>query len=107
MDQNFQWILFGCTLPTLQQGALISVPLLVSGITVRVCVLLKFPSALVHAIVAAMGVYLLWFFYSTGMVYFFILCGIVYAMLLIIRRNRGLLIGGVSLAFLLIWYVYG
>ena len=103
MDSSLHWIFYGCTVPTLQQGALISVPLLVSGIAIRLCVLMRIPSSLIHSLVALMGVYLLWFFYSNGTIYFLILCGIVYVLLLTIRRHKGLVIGGVSLGFLLVW----
>ncbi len=105
MDLSFHWILYGCALPTLQQGALISAPLLISGTTIRLCVLLRLPSTLIHAVVALMGVYLLWFFYSSGILYFLALCGIIYAILLTVQRHKGLVIGGVSLSFLLIWYI--
>lgn len=104
MDQNIQWILHVCTVPTIQQGALISAPILISGVLIRLGVLLKLSSSVIHVLVTLMGLYMLWFFYSTGFINFVILCGLVYPVLLTVRRHKGILIGMVSLTFLLIWY---
>ena len=103
MDADFRWIIYGCSLPTLQQGALISAPMLISGFAIRVCVLLGFPAQLIHALVALAGIYLLWFFYSTGIVYFIALSVLVYVILLVVKKNKGIIIGAVSITFLLIW----
>lgn len=103
MDQGFEWIFNACIVPTLQQGALISTPMLLSGIVVRLCILLGLSSSFIHALVAVMGICLLWYFYSSGIVYFIVLCGIVYAVLLALRRNKGISIGIVSVAFLIVW----
>lgn len=103
MDQSFQWVLNVCTIPTLHQGVLISAPLLISGITLRLCVLLRFSKQVIHALVTLMGLFLLWYFYSGGVVYFVVLCGLVYMVLLLIRKHKGVVVGAVSIAFLLIW----
>ena len=105
MDQNLHWVVYDCIVPILQQGALISGPLLISGIIVRLCVLLKFPSSIIHLLVAIMGLYMLWFFYLKGMIFFVVLCGIIYVVLLTVQRYKGVIVGGIALAFLLIWYV--
>ncbi len=102
MDQSFNWIVYSCMVPTLQQGALISGPLLMSGILVRLCVFLNFADDIIHALVAMMGMYVLWFFYSNGIIYFLSLCGAVYIVLLAVHRHKGIIIAMISLAFLLI-----
>lgn len=99
---SIEWVVHHCILPTLQQGALISAPLLVTGVAIRLCVFLKFPDYIVHPIVAVVGMYMLWWFYSNGLVYFVILCGTVYFLLLTVERHKGITITAISLTFLLI-----
>jgi hypothetical protein len=89
--------------PTVQQGALVSLPLLLSGLIIRLCVFLKLPQHIIHVLVSVMGMYLLWFFYSNGLVYFITLCGTVYIILTTIERHKGVVVATISLAFLLIW----
>lgn len=102
MNPSIEWIVHQCILPTLQQGALISAPLLVTGVTIRLCVFLKLPDYIIHALVAMMGMYMLWFFYSNGLVYFVLLCGTVYVILLTVERHKGVVIALISVTFLLV-----
>ena len=46
---------------------------------------------------------MLWFFYSGGVVYFILLCGVIYGLLLMIPKHRGVSVAVTSVAFLLIW----
>ena len=103
MDQSLDWIVHVCVVPTLQQGALISAPLLISGVVTRLCVFLNFPADIIHALVSMIGMYLLWFFYSNGLVYFVFLSGTVYVILISVERHRGMIIATMSVVFLLIW----
>lgn len=103
MDANLLWILHECTVPTLKQGAMIAAPVLISGAVVRFCVVTRLPEQITHALVIMMGLFLLWFFYSTGIVYFLVLCGLVYVILVTIQKNKGIVIASTSVAFILIW----
>ena len=102
MDQTFHWIVRSCIVPTLQQGGIISVPLLISGATVRVCVLLQISDYIIHALMAMMGICLLLYFYSNGIIYFLLLCGIVYFVLVLVRKHRGITVAVISVLFLII-----
>lgn len=92
-----------CVVPTLQQGALISAPLLISGLIIRLFVFLKFPAYIIHALVSMMGMYMLWFFYSNGLVYFVFLSGTIYIVLIYVEKHKGIIIAVMSVAFLFIW----
>ena len=104
MDRTFHWIVRSCIVPTLQQGGIISIPLLVSGAMIRVCVLLQISDYILHALVAIMGMCLLLYFYSNGIIYFLLLCGIVYFVLVLAGKHRGIAVAVISVLFLIIRY---
>ncbi len=103
MEVSLSWLLQECTIPVVQQGVWITVPVVVTAAILRACVLLRVPPGLVHSLSIAMGLVVLYFFYSIGVVFFLTLCAIVYGILLIITHHRGVAVATVSLLFLFIW----
>ena len=98
-------ILFSCVVPTLIQGILFSLPLLISGLALRLLVRVwtNASSLVVNVFASMMGLLVLWWYYGGGLVYFVILCGIVYGELILLHRHRGAVIGFTSVTFLLVW----
>ena len=74
-----------------------------SAASIILGVFLMLPDYIIHALVAVMGMCVLWFFYSNGIVYFLVLCGVMYLVLLVVQRHKGITTAVTSLAFLLIW----
>ena len=102
MEADLSWIVRNCAIPVLRQGVWITAPVIFTAALLRACVLLRLPAGLVHIIGASMGLAVLWFFYSNGVVYFIALSAIVYA-LLTVRRHKGVAVVVASLLFLFIW----
>lgn len=103
MDLN--WIVYNCILPTLRQGVIFSFPLLVTGFLIRLLVRIwKTPSHLVvNAFASVMGLLVLWWYYRESVIYFVVLCGIVYGELIFLHQHRGLAVGITSVIFLFTW----
>ncbi len=93
-----------CFLPTIHQGALISLPLLSTGVLLRVCVVagLLGRSAL-SALATVLGLCTLWWFYGSSVRYFVLLSVLVYLLLLVVGRYNGAVVGTVCVAFIVIW----
>lgn len=103
-EMAFRWVLYSCFQPTLYQGALISLPLLLFAFLLRVLVRwVKLNPVLLNGIASVLGVFVLWWFYSNGVVYFVVLCVLVYGVLVLARKHRGAIVSVVSVFFLLFW----
>ena len=91
--------------PTLVQGVLFSCPLLVVGLLIRV--LLRLWTNVSHLVVntfaSVLGILVLWWYYNESVVYFVVLCGIVYGELLLLHQRRGIIIGVSSVIFIFTW----
>ena len=103
MDLN--WILYNCMVPTVVQGVLFSCPLLVVGLLIRLLVRLwtNVNHLFVNILASVMGILVLWWYYNESVIYFVVLCGIVYGELLLLRRHRGVVIGVSSVIFIFTW----
>ena len=104
---NLEWIIFYCMVPTLFQGVIFSLPLLVSGLLLRVLVRqwTRMNLLVVNILASAIGLWVLWWYYGGGVVYFISLCGIIYGELVLLRHHRGAIIGFTSVMFLIVWYI--
>ena len=102
---DLKWIVYKCMVPTLVQGVMFSCPLLVTGLLVRLLVRIwkNFNHLVVNVFASVMGFLVLWWYYSESVIYFVILCGIVYGELLLLRQHRGIAIGVTSVIFLFTW----
>ena len=104
LAMGLQWIIWSCLGPTLYQGLLITLPMLASSLLLRLCVTSGvFHRTVMNTLAALLGLYILWWFYDTGVTYFVVLCVLVYLLLLVMRGHRGVLVGAVSVLFLLVW----
>jgi len=98
------WILQGCLLPTISQGTLICLPMMLCALLLRLCVLWdRLHKVTLNTFAAALGLYVLWLYYGGSVVYFMVLCVLVYFVLRVVRRRRGVAVGAVSLAFIASW----
>ena len=98
-------IVFSCMVPTLIQGILFSLPILICGLSLRLLVRLRtnMNNNFVNVLASLMGLLVLWWYYGEGVLYFVILCGMVYCELILLGRHRGAIIGFTSVVFLLVW----
>jgi hypothetical protein len=98
-------IVFSCMVPTLVQGVIFSLPILICGLSLRLLVRLwaNVSNIFVNILASLMGLLVLWWYYGGGVLYFVILCGIVYCELILLNRHRGTIIGFTSVVFLLVW----
>ncbi len=101
---DLQWTLHNCIVPVTVQGVQITLPLIAMSILIRLCVTWgKFSSLTVNALVTVLGAVTLWMFYETGVVYFIVLCLLVYVFLSRVTKHRGVYIAIVCVTFLMIW----
>ena len=98
-------IVFNCMIPTLIQGIIFSLPILVCGLSLRLLVRLwtNINSNFVNVLASLMGLLVLWFYYGGGVLYFIILCGVIYCELVLLNHHRGATVGFTSVVFLLVW----
>ena len=101
---NLHWAFQTCIIPTLYQGALISVPLLSSALLIRFCVVWgKIHSDVMSVLISILGLFILWMFYAAGVIYFVFLCLLVYVVLRSTKVHRGAAVGIVCVLYLLVW----
>lgn len=99
-------VFWTCFLPTIYQGVLISLPLLSTGLLVRLCARTRLVGHLpLSTLSTTLGMYVLWQFYGSSVAYFILLSVLVYVLLLVVGRFRGAAVGTVCVAFIVIWWV--
>jgi len=103
MEASLSWIVQNCAIPVIRQGVWITAPVIVTAALLKICVLLRLPATFVHFICVSLGLAVLWYFYSGGVVYFLALSAIVYYLLLAVRSHKGVAVVVASLLFLFIW----
>ncbi len=107
MESQLQYayrIFLTCFLPTVHQGVLISLPLLSTGLLLRLCVVTGvLGRAPLSTLATILGLYILWWFYESSVLYFIFLCVLVYVLLLVVGRHRGAVVGAVCVAFIVVW----
>ena len=97
--------LFSCMLPTLYQGIQITLPVLFTALLLRLIVLWgRFHEVTLNTLATVLGLFILWWFYGSSVMYFIILCVLVYA-LLMVSSQKGVTVSAVSVIFILSWYV--
>ena len=98
------WTLQTCVASIVYQGFLVSLPLLATGLLLRLCVATGLLGhATLNTLAATLGVYILWWFYSSSVFYFILLCVLVYVLLLVVPRQRGVVVGATSVIFITSW----
>ena len=98
------WILQGCLLPIVLQGTLTCLPLMLCALLLRLCVIWgRLHKVTLNTLAATLGLYVLWWYYGSSVMYFMVLCVLVYVVLRVVRRRRGVAVGAVSLAFIASW----
>ena len=98
------WILQGCLFPIVLQGTLTCLPLMLCALLLRLCVIWdRLHKVTLNTLAAILGLYVLWWVYGSSVVYFMVLCVLVYVVLRMVRRRRGVAVGAVSLAFIASW----
>lgn len=108
------WIVHDCFIPTLQSAGYITLPALASALFIRLLVLVVPKGAdgagsrlFLDTVATILGLIVLWFYYETSIVFFIILALIIYVMILFIPSGkRGIIVGGVSVIYIVLWYVY-
>ena len=101
-----RWIFYDCFIPSLITGVAITYPILLSSLLLRICaLLLPITKTVLDTIAIVLGIGVLWWYYESSIIYFFILCGLVYLMLMILPLGRrGVSVGGACVLFIVIWY---
>ena len=93
-----------CLIPVTFQGFYLFLPILCSALVLRVCVRANLKEWLINATAIVLGATVLWCYYEESVVYFFLLSGIVYALLLVIPvGSKGMVVGGACVLFIVIW----
>ena len=93
-----------CLVPVTFQSFYLFLPILCSALVLRVCAKAKLKEWLINVVAIALGAAVLWFYYEDSTVYFFLLSGIVYALLLVIPvGSKGVVVGGACVLFIVIW----
>ncbi len=101
---DLHWILYSCIIPVTVQGVQISLPLVGISVLIRLCVLWgRLSSEVINTLATLLGVCTLWMFYQTGVLYFAVLCLLVYVLLQTLTRHKGPIIAIVCVSFLVIW----
>lgn len=81
-----------------------SLSILGPSVFLRIIVLYSgLSNRLVNTLASVLGIFVLWWFYSTSVTYFLVLCGIVYTLLLMVRQQRGAVVAVGCVAFILSW----
>lgn len=93
-----------CFFPTVHQAFLVSLSILGPSLLLRIVVLYGgLPVRLVNTLASVLGIFVLWWFYSTSVTFFLVLCGIVYMLLLTVHKQRGAVIAVGCVTFILLW----
>ncbi len=101
---DIHWILYSCIVPVTVQGVQISLPLVGISVLLRLCVLWgRLSSGVINTLAALLGVGALWMFYQTGVLYFTVLCLLVYVLLQTLTKHKGAIVAIVCVSFLMIW----
>ena len=99
-----RWIYWECLEPTLYQGVFISLPLLLCALLLRVCVLWRrLPPHAVNTLASLLGLYALWWYYGSSVLYFIVLGLTVYGVLVLVDEHRGVLVAALSVLFIVAW----
>ncbi|XP_064394949.1 protein-serine O-palmitoleoyltransferase porcupine-like [Halichondria panicea] len=100
---DIHWILYSCIVPVTVQGVQISLPLVGISVLLRLCVLWgRLSSGVINTLAALLGVGALWMFYQTGVLYFAVLCLLVYVLLQTLTKHKGAIVAIVCVSFLII-----
>lgn len=102
---QWNWILWQCFYPTVQQAVLVGLSIVCPCILLRLLVLYSgFQRSVLNILATVVGCMVLWWYYNTSVVYFAVLCGIVYTLLLVVHRQRGAVVSVACVLFILSWY---
>ena len=101
---EWNWIVWFCFFPTVQQAFLVSLSILGPSLFLRIVVLYSGVSTrLVNSIATVLGILVLWWFYSASLAYFILLCAIVYPLLLMPNQKKGAVVVFACVAFIILW----
>ena len=101
------WMIHECAIPTFFQGLYITYPILLSSLVIRLCVLwLPFRQHVLDIITILFGVWSLWWYYETSIVYFVTIISLIYVLLVWLPvGRRGPFVSGACMTFIIIWLV--
>lgn len=103
---QWDWMLWQCFYPTIQQAVVIGLSIVGPCIVLRLLVLFSgLQQKVLNSIATALGILVLWWYYNTSVAYFAVLCGVVYTLLLVISKRRGAVVSIACVAFILSWYI--
>lgn len=97
-------MLWQCFYPTLQQGVAIGLSIVGPCVLLRLLVLRSgLQQKALNSLATALGVLVLWWYYNTNVAYFAVLCGVVYTLLLVAHRRKGIVVSIACIVFILSW----
>ena len=94
-----------CFYPTVQQAVAVGLSIVGPCVLLRLLVLYSgLHQKLLNSVATALGLLVLWWYYNTSVIYFVVLCGIVYALLVAVHRQRGAVVSVACVVFIFSWY---
>ena len=101
---DWAWIFWDCFVPSLRQGALIALPLLLPSLLLRLVAQWRgVTSTVLNILASGLGLGVLWWYYQNSVAYFVVLSLVIYAVLLSGVRRKGVAVAGLCVAFIVAW----
>ena len=99
------WVLLNCGLSALLQGVLLSIPILLSSLIIRLAVRwLPLTQNLYNLLSIILGCIVLYWYYDTSIIYFILVTTLAYLLLILTPANkRGGVMGGACVMFIVTW----